>query len=601
MPHENGPPSLFSIGSMLAPRRRSPILSRATRLADRTLGLPHLRTLYEAARSVSTDDFAGDVLAAAGVGVAVSERDLLSIPSNGPLVIVANHPFGAVEGLVLLSLVRRVRGDVRLMANHLLAAIPELEEEIIAVDPFGSPGSALRNLRAMRRSIQWVRGGGALIVFPAGEVSSRRRVFAPVIDPPWSTTIARIVDASGSTVVPVRVDGRNRELFQMAGLLHRRLRTALLPREMLQRRGSKVSLAIGRPIPIARLRAQGDATTMTDYLRARTDALGLRFASDQADDERALEPIDAPIARRILAAEVDALDRSQCLHVSGSLEVWHATAGEIPATLHEIGRLREIAFRAVGEGSGRAVDLDRFDEHYTHLFVWDREQRQVIGAYRLGLVDEIVRSHGRRGLYTHSLFRLSRAVIRQLGPAIEAGRAFVRLEHQRTYAPLLLLWKGIGEFVSRHPRHRKLFGPLSISAAYSRGSRESIADYLWSTARETRLARPRARSPFAFSRDFASIQSATHLLARNLDELSWTISDIETEEMGVPVLLKLYLKLGARVLGFNVDESFGGCVDGLIVVDLDRADPELLQRFIGGPGARTQEQRDINRREGACR
>lgn len=277
-----------------------------------------------------------------------------------------------------------------------------------------------------------------------------------------------------------------------------------------------------------------------------------------------------------LAAEVAALDHRERLIDSNGLQVYCTRAARIPGVLDEIGRLRELTFRAAGEGTGKSRDIDVFDRHYLHLFLWDTAAGQVVGAYRLGLVDEIVASHGKRGLYTHSLFRYRTRFLHALGPAIELGRSFVRVEYQRDFAPLFLLWRGIARFVERLPKYAVLFGAVSISAAYSAASRRLIVDYLSAHCSEQRLAsQVRPRSPYGEG------GRSEDSVPQSLEELARRVARIEEDRMGVPVLLRQYLRLGGRLLGFTVDSGFTNTLDGLIMVDLRQIERAVLARYMG--------------------
>jgi putative hemolysin len=289
------------------------------------------------------------------------------------------------------------------------------------------------------------------------------------------------------------------------------------------------------------------------------------------------------VPRATVQAELDALPPDQRLVDRGRFQVYCARAAEIPWTLQEIGRLRELTFRAVGEGTGRCADIDLFDAFYLHLFVWDAHAGSIAGAYRLGLVDEILARHGRRGLYTHSLFKFRTGMLEALGPAIELGRSFVRAEYQRSFAPLLLLWAGIGRFVERSPQYAVLFGPVSISARYAPASRRLLVEYLSAHRAHARLAgEVRPRRPFRAGARPTAPRGAE---PASLDDLSRQIAQIEPDGKGVPVLLRQYLQLGGRVLGFTVDPDFADTLDGLILVDLREIEEAVLTRYMGERGA----------------
>ncbi len=537
--------------------------------------------------------FMHEAIEALGVACHVGDDELERIPQRGPLVVVANHPFGAIEGLLLGALLARARPDVKIMANHLLARITELRECMIFVDPFGGRDAARRNMAPLREAMRWLKGDGALLVFPAGEVAhiTLRR---GLCEGPWSDDVARLIVRSGAAVLPVYVGGRNSLALQLLGLLHPRLRTAMLPRELLRQRGRRIGVRIGAAISGRWLARFTEAGEIAEFLRLRTLGLGLQAESKPGAGDASAEtgsrggpaPIEPPAPGDRLAAEIDALPGEARLVRAAEFDVYCCEARAIPATLREIGRLREITFRAVGEGTGRPVDLDRFDEHYLHLFVWHRNQREVVGAYRLGLADEITHRHGVKGLYTSTLFKYGRTLLRQLGPAIELGRSFVVAEHQRAYAPLLLLWKGIGRFVAMNPRYRTLFGAVSISAEYDSMTKRLLLAFL----REhhfandlARLARP--RTPPALGRLGEGERRVLSRVVARLEDVEALVRECEAGRRGVPVLLRQYLKLGARLLGFNVDPAFGDCIDGLFCADLLRVDRAILDRYMGPEAA----------------
>lgn len=289
------------------------------------------------------------------------------------------------------------------------------------------------------------------------------------------------------------------------------------------------------------------------------------------------------VPRAMLKAEIDALPANQRLVESGSFHVYWARARQVPLVLQEIGRLRELTFRAVGEGSGKRADIDSFDTYYLHMFVWDAQATTIVGAYRLGLVDEILGTYGKRGLYTHRLFRYRTGMFEMLNPAIELGRSFVRTEYQRSFAPMMLLWCGIGRFIERSPKYAVLFGPVSISNSYSSASRQVIVEYLSAHTAETHLvSQVKPRRPFCDRREFAP--EARVSFPVSIDELSRVIAQIEPDHKGVPVLLRQYLRLGGRILAFNVDHEFGNVLDSLIMVDLRQIPPTLLARYMGKSG-----------------
>lgn len=564
---------------------------------ERALAFPVLNAIY--ARIQATEDdrhFADRVLSALDVQCQVDQEQLARVPASGPLVVVANHPFGGIEGVILLSLLRRVRPDVRILANYMLSAIPDLRDSFFFVDPFGREDSTAKNLGAMRSAIDWVRQGHVLGVFPSGAVSHLHLRKRAVMDPAWSPTVARIIRRTDATVTPVFFDGRNSNLFQLAGFIHPSLRTVMLPREMLRRRAGKVRAIVGRPIPAGRLSRLEHAEELISYLRVRTYILKprkerrtllFRKRADSASN-RVDEPIVDAVDPQLLADDIALLSPRQKLHVNGDLEAYYARSRQIPHVLREIGRMREISFRLVGEGTGKPIDLDRFDKHYLHLFLWDRSKGAIAGAYRLGQTDRIMRRFGKRGLYTTTLFHIKTRLLQQIGPALELGRSFVAPDYQKSYSPLMMLWRAIGAYAAANPRYRMLFGPVSISAMYSSMSKHLLVKFLRlnkSLPQLERLVRPKnpPHLPGAPHVDDAQLSTVVH----DLDEVNSLVSELEADGKTMPVLLRQYLKLNARLLGFNLDPEFGDVVDGLVLIDLVQMDDKVRNRYMGKESSAT--------------
>ncbi|MDB5358335.1 MAG: phospholipid/glycerol acyltransferase [Phycisphaerales bacterium] len=555
---------------------------------ERLFGLDAMNAIHaRAAKGDPSRLFVDRVLDALGVSYRISDSDLSRIPKTGPVVIVANHPFGALDGMILASLVRKVRPDSKVMANSLVGRVPEMQELFVLVDPFGGSRAKAENLGPMRQAIRWVRSGGLLGVFPAGEVAHLDARHRAITEPQWNQAIARIAHMAGAPVVPLYFDGRNSVAFQLLGLIHPRVRTAMLPRELLKKRGAEIEMRVGSAIPHRRLESMPGDAERTGYLRERTFLLRHRGGTSEAGrlgQTTRMEPVCEAGPAGQIAQEVAQLPATQMLAESDGLAVYHARAAQVPHLLREIGRLREITYRATGEGTGRGIDLDEFDDWYHHLFVWHKTSRELVGAYRLGATDEIVTARGERGLYTATLFRYRPGLIERLGPALELGRSFVRAEYQKSYAPLLMLWKGIGRFVVDNPQYKSLFGPVSISNDYQGISKELMVRFLEARHAEPGLSRlTQPRNPFRSGRGGGVEEVCRVLLAS--DDVDDLVSELEPDGKGIPVLMRQYLKLGARFFGFNVDPDFNDALDGLMLVDLTRTDRKLLDRYMGKPGA----------------
>ncbi|MGC3980033.1 MAG: GNAT family N-acyltransferase [Steroidobacteraceae bacterium] len=560
--------------------------------ATRALALAPLTRVYQALEHChNVTEFTGTALQVMGVSSHIADADWSRIPTEGPAIVVANHPYGGLEGLLLMNLLLQRRSDVRLLANQLLWRIPELRPVLIPVDVL-DPSRKSANLSGLRTALAHVKAGGLLAMFPAGAVSHLHLQGAQIVDPIWNPTAARLIRKCNAPVTPMHFAGHNSARFQLAGLIHPLLRTALLPRELVNKRNHQIQVSVGNAIPAAQVESIEDDAALASLLRVQTYALAKSAKQRIAKplQWRKVQPavstdVAHAIAPTLIAAELNNLPPEQKLLDANGLSVVYAQATQLPWTLQELGRLRELTFRGAGEGTGRALDIDLFDNYYTQLICWNPATREIVGGYRIGAVDEILKGYGLHGLYTHTLFKFGRELLNHPnmahGMALELGRSFVRPEYQRSFAPLLALWRGISTYVSRHPQYRVLFGPVSISNDYSPASRIMLTEFLKQhcfDAELSRLIKPRTpvrrRHPLAgLSRDFAQLP--------DVDTVSALLSQLEPDQKGVPVLLRQYLKLGGKLLGFNLDTQFGDAIDGLIMVDLPKTDLKTLQKYMG--------------------
>jgi putative hemolysin len=574
-------------GGVLA---HAPVLAGLPGFAGRLLPLDQAHQLYERARRSPNGTVLESILSEMRIELRVDAMDVERIPRKGPLVAVANHPYGMLDGAVLAVLLLRRRPDVKILTNFLLKDVAELQQHCIFVDPLQTRGARERNRRGLREALEWLERGGALGIFPAGEVSHWQLHQGEIADPRWNDTAARLIRKSRATALPVYFCGRNSLAFQLVGLLHTRVRTAFLLHEFLQQSGKDVPVRVGSAIPRDSLDNALNDGEATDYLRWRTYLLAQRgktqvnipAAMRSVLPHRPPQTITPALPRELQLCDLQSLPADRCLAHSSEFAVYLAQAPEIPHLLQEVGRLREVTFRAAGEGTGKRVDLDRFDRYYWHLVLWSKQTDELVGAYRAGNTAEILAQYGVQGLYTNTLFRYEDAFFARLGPALELGRSFVRAEYQRQYAPLLLLWKGIARFVMQRPETPVLFGAVSISNAYTAASRELIYRFFEARKHEDRLAQlVGPRRPFragGLRRWDCRVLSRA---LRDLDELSEPIADVERDGKGLPILLRQYAKVGGRLLGFNVDRKFADVLDGLVVVDLRRSEPSVLERYVG--------------------
>ncbi|MBX7208859.1 MAG: lysophospholipid acyltransferase family protein [Verrucomicrobiaceae bacterium] len=589
----------------LSARMRSPLQKSLYRLAgpmfEKTFGLRDMNEVYARAvelyhahpQGPSPVAWFDSALKAREATYDAETPPDFEIPKSGPLIVVANHPFGILDPCVLAHFVASHRPDLRVMANSLLEMMTEVKPWIIPVDVFGGAGAIARNLGPMKDAIRHLRGGGALAVFPSGEVA-HWKLARGIEESPWSSHIGSLVRRTGATVLPVYFPGRNSALFQAAGLVHPMLRTGMLLHEFRRGRDKVVNIRVGHPIPFSRLKKFENDEALTKYLRMHTMVLDRRQkASDTqaapvAESAKAMPPVAPMRMQQHFRQEVDRLrDQGARLVGQGPLSVYMAYSHEIPHLLREIGRQREITFRAVGEGSGQEIDIDRFDSFYLHAFLWDDEKEQLAGAYRLGRADLILREYGPKGLYTSTLFRFEKPFLAHLESAVELGRSFISSAYQRNLVALPLLWKGITQWMCRNPHYKKLFGPVSISKDYDLNSRRMLVEFLKDNNLHPDLATfVKPRHPFRYRRGRKLMREFISANLQDVDDCSALISSIETDGKGIPILLKHYLRMNGTILSFNVDKDFSSVIDGLILVDLTETDPKLLSRYMGEDNCR---------------
>lgn len=542
--------------------------------------------LFAQAQPKQGPEFVDAILKGCGIEIEFDERDLRHIPKNGAFIAIANHPYGGIEGLILLKMLTMVRPDAKLMANFLLKKIPNLSDYFIAVNPFENVEHS-SSISGLKNTLELLNNGTPIGIFPAGEVSTFKLDKQEITDRLWHPVVGKIIAKAKVPVVPIYFHGNNGLLFNLLSMIHPALRTAKLPSELFNKQGQTIKLRIGKPIKIEDIPDNANSAKLLNFLRAKTYALGAGL-----DEEKKLfnprnlfkikklpEVIVPETAADKLETEVDKLRESYKVWTEKNYEVYITPTSQIPFIIREIGRLREITFREVGEGTNKATDLDEYDIYYHHLFIWDTEAKRIVGAYRIGLGDEIFYGVGKKGFYINELFKLKEQFTPVLKKSLELGRSWIRKEYQTKPLPLFLLWKGILKFVIDNPRYRYLIGPVSISNSFSQFSKSLIVDYINRNHFDHEMAqyvKPRKK----FKVNLENIDTDLLLSAgdsfKGLDNL---ISEVETHNMKVPVLLRQYLALNAHIISFNIDPKFADCLDGFLVLDLEQVPQDILEKL----------------------
>lgn len=563
------------------------------------LRINKINKLYEEVIDKSGIEFIDALIDKLEIEYDVREEELERIPLNGPFIAVANHPYGGIDGMLLVKILESRRPDIKILANFLLQRVEPISQFILPVNPFEDRKSQSSSIAGIKMSFQHLHEGNVLGIFPAGEVSSYNRDNFGICDREWQIPALKMIKKARVPVVPVYFEGTNSKIFHLLGLIHPSLRTAKLPSEIFNKRHKKIRIRIGNPISVKDQDEFADIARYGRFLRAKTHALGSalevkKFFLPKFKRKQKVEAIAEPFNRSDILAEIKILKEDGLLLFDNSnFEVYCTPSLKIPNIMYELGRLREITFRSVGEGTNRSMDIDEYDLYYQHLFIWDREAEKIVGAYRVGLGAEILESYGVRGFYIHSLFRLKFRFKKVLKQSIELGRSFIIEEYQKKPLPLFLLWKGILYFLIKHEDYRYLIGPVSISNEFSEFSRSMIIKYIHKNYFKREFAkyvRPRMKYNVpGYNIDEDIILES----AEDLNKFDKFLGDVETSGFKMPVLLKKYLKLNGKIIGFNLDPKFNNALDGLLILDLfdvpmetiatlskEIKDESIMERFV---------------------
>jgi len=502
----------------------------------------------------------------------IAPTDRENIPTEGRVVIVANHPLGALDALALIDLVGSVRSDLRILANDVLLQLEPLRELLIPCDVFSTQG-ARAGLRAAYRALESEQ---ALIVFPAGEVSRIRP--DGVRDGRWTDGFVRFARKAGAPVLPVHIQAHNSATFYGLSMVAKPLATLLLPREMFAAKDQRITVTVGAQIDS---NALGNGLRDDAHIAAAMRRHVYRIASRKpplfATSRAVAHPAPPALVRRALAGG-ERLGRT-----SDGKEIVLLDPGPGCVAMDEIGRLRELAFRRVGEGTGLRRDLDHFDAHYRHIVLWDEVALEIVGAYRLAEVGQVLNRHGLGGLYTASLFAFAPQALGILEQSVELGRSFVQPRYWGSRS-LDYLWQGIGAYLRTRPAVRYVIGPVSLSAQLPEAARSWIvATHRHFFADPAALAT--ARNPY---RPMVDIQMQARAELAGLDVrqgMALLKSKLDALGASLPILYRQYVDLcspeGVTFLDFGVDPAFGHCVDGLIRIELSSLKPAKRARYLG--------------------
>jgi putative hemolysin len=561
--------------------------------------LGKINRLFDGAADYQGREFSDHLLENMGITIDVSPEQLENIPKEGGFVVVSNHPFGGIEGVMLHSVIAKVRPDFKIMANFILSHIPNLKEAFFAVNPFENNPEWKSSVGGIKGAIQHIGEGHGLGVFPAGEVSRYHGHDFPE-DLPWSNSIARIIKSAGVPVIPVFWEGRNSRWFYTVDKIHPMMGTARLTKELINKHDTCFQLQVGKPITAAEIASYEKPADLAAYLRSRSYALEANIKQGQpvAVANEKWAPVEPPRDRQLLIQELDSIREKGLLFSASTYDCFLADYDEIPNLMHELGRLREEAFRYIGEGTGKSLDTDVFDTYYKHLILWDNKKNQVVGAYRLGFGNEIVPSKGIKGFYVSTLFGFDASFADTLKKTIELGRSFVTVEYQREVLSLVLLLRGLAVVVTKHPEIEHFIGPVSISSWYPKFYQSMIVRYVTENHPVNGDLATVATPTTPFHEDFLKVDP-TALMKENMgsiDKFDKFMFRLSNGEYRLPTLFKKYLKLNAKFLCFNVDPDFNDTLDALLFLTFtDFPEDEVMPLFRDGSD---EEQQAVRKRFG---
>lgn len=545
----------------------------------RTTKLSVINKEYDKRKNLPASQFIESILKLFEIDFQIPEEDLKRIPKTGPFITISNHPLGGIDGMILMKLLLSRREDFKVMANFLLQRIEPLQPYIMPVNPFEDHKEAQSSVKGIKDAILHLREGKPLGIFPAGEVSTYRD-HKMIVDRPWDAGAIKLIQKAKVPVIPIYFHAKNSTFFYRLASISDLLRTAKLPSEMLSQKKRKIKVRIGNPVSVENIEEIESQEALTAFLRRKTYMLANAFEKKpffkgipknlNLKGHKQPQKIVEATSDELMIAEVEACrTMDKRLLESKNYEVFLAKKEVIPNILKEIGRLREITFRAIGEGTNLSVDLDNFDDYYYHMFLWDNEVNKIAGAYRMGMGIEIYKEHGINGFYLQDLFRFEPELHKMMSESIEMGRAFIIKEYQQRPMPLFLLWKGIVHCTLRFPSHKYLIGGVSISNKFSNFSKSLMIEFMRSHYYDPYVAQyVRPKKEFKVKLKDGDKDFVFDETKADLNKFDKIIDEVEPGSLRLPVLIKKYIKQNAKVVAFNVDPLFNDAVDGLMYIKI---------------------------------
>lgn len=543
-------------------------------LLMKVLRISTLNDIYNRNKHLKDVEFLNAILDEFHIKFEIPEEDLKRLPKEGPYITISNHPLGGIDGILLLKLMLEKEPNFKIIANFLLHRIEPMKPYIMPVNPFENHKDAKSSVLGLKETFRHLSDGKPLGMFPAGEVSTYKDGKL-VVDKPWEEGAIKVIRKAQVPVIPIYFHAQNSKLFYFLSKISDTLRTAKLPSELLTQKDRVIKVRIGKPISVAEQNEHQTIEEYSEFLRRKTYMLANVYETESKLLQtpslklpKSPKQIAKPANHEQILQEVAELRKGEYrLLQSKNYEVFFVKADKIPNVLHEIGRLREITFREVGEGTNESLDLDKYDNYYYHMFLWDEDAQLIAGAYRMGLGTEIFAAHGIDGFYLQELFRFEPELYDMMSKSIEMGRAFIVKEYQQKPMPLFLLWKGIVHTTLRYPEHKYLIGGVSISNQFSDFSKSLMIEFMKSHYYDPYVAQyVHPKKEYKVKLKDADKDFVFNEAEADLNKFDKIIDEIEPSSLRLPVLIKKYIKQNARVVAFNVDPLFNNAVDGLMYI-----------------------------------
>ena len=586
---------------------KNPVASAIMKLTK----IDEVNKLYAALKDKSGKDFFDSFVRLRKLKYIVFEEDLAKVPKTGPFILVSNHPLGAIDGILMTKILTEIRPDFKIMGNFLLEKIEPMKPFVIPVNPFENRKEIQNSATGMRATLQHLQSGGCVGIFPAGEVSNKNNEFGEILDKAWEKPALKLIKMAKVPVVPMYFHAKNSRIFYQVSKIHPDLQTLFLPSEMMHNREKPIRIRLGKPVSVKVLEDHDSVEEMGEFLQKKIYMLksyyekrrsiaeqlklvNLKLNFKLGKEENVVQNIIDETPKEDMIAEIKTLsEKDKMLFRNGRYEVFFSPYDEIPSIMREIGRQRELTFRQIGEGSNLPFDLDQYDEHYRHLFLWDSEAEKLVGSYRMALGSEVMKKYGIEGFYTSSLFQFDPELQPFFRKVIEMGRAYISVEYQQKPLPLFLLWRGIVHVCLRNPEHKFLMGGVSISDKFSEFSKSLMIEFMRSHYYDSAVAQyihPKKEFKVKLKdRDknlfFEEVES-------DLNKLDKIIDDLEPE-MRLPVLIKKYIKQNAKVVSFNVDPNFNDAIDGLMYIRISELPESTIKPVLDEMSEQIQKEESI--------